>query len=327
MDYKIAVITPINKRDYLVNTVLDGLLQLKKENNALQFYLSSECPCEVSVNDLVLPRENFIDFAFSADLIFFISSRGHTDFELAKKINLWEKMIFIDGSEVKKNKRFDFSIQKDILLNKYDGCGAIEDNMLSFCSLYFRREKPYIKGIIPFPFGIDSRFIKYYNNKTKKDIDFVCIFGQDEYPLMRRYSTELLEKYCKKNNFSYCTKKTKTPDEFYKLLSRAKVGVSVGGGGYDTVRFWEILGNNCLLLTEHIDIYHPDSKELDYRRIWQFNNLYDFQYQLDKVAQFLRNKYRQEDLEDEYQNILSKHLSINRILKILQEAKLKGLIY
>jgi len=100
----------------------------------------------------------------------------------------------------------------------------------------------------------------------------------------------------------------------------------VGGGGYDTARFWEILGNNCLLLTERIDIFQPDSKELDYKRIWQFNNLYDFWYQLHKVGEFLRNKYKQDNLVQEYKDILSRHSSKARVLTILNKAREKGIV-
>jgi hypothetical protein len=134
---------------------------------------------------------------------------------------------------------------------------------------------------------------------------------------MRQYCREILIKFCRKNKFTYHADKTKSKEEFYRLLTRSKVGVSIGGGGYDTLRFWEILGNNCLLLTERIDIYQLDSARLDYKRIYQFNNLYDFKYQLERVASFLKRGYKQEDLNKEYQQILQNHSSVSRVLEIL----------
>jgi anaerobic ribonucleoside-triphosphate reductase len=110
------------------------------------------------------------------------------------------------------------------------------------------------------------------------------------------------------------------------LLARAKVGISVGGGGFDTARFWEILANNCLLLTESIDIYQSDSKELNYKRVYQFKNLYDFKNQLEKVAGLLRNGYDQLSLMPEYLKILEEHSAKHRVETILEQAREKKLI-
>ena len=198
--------------------------------------------------------------------------------------------------------------------------------MLEKCALYFRREKPYIKSIIPLPFGIESRHLQYVGKNKRKDIDFFCVFGQEKYPILRKHVKKKLIKFCKKNNFIYYVKKTKTSDEFYELLSMSKVGISVGGGGYDTMRFWEILGNNCLLLTETIDIYKYGSDELKYKRIWEFNNLYDFEYQLEKMVKFLREEYNQESLWDEYEDIMSGHYCKARALEVIRRCKQKILV-
>ena len=144
--------------------------------------------------------------------------------------------------------------------------------------------------------------------------------------MLRRHVRESLEKYCQENNFTCVTKKTKTPEEFYKFLARAKVGVSVGGGGFDTFRFWEILGNNCLLMTEKIAIFEPGSLALDYRRIYQFDDLFDFQTQIDKIGHYLRTQYSQTDLKDEYETILVEHNSIARVNKIIEFAKSRKII-
>ena len=149
---------------------------------------------------------------------------------------------------------------------------------------------------------------------------------QDEYPLLRRHVREELVKFCTKNNFSCHVEKTKTPEEFHQLLARAKVGISVGGGGFDTLRFWEILGNNCLLITETIDIYPLDSSELEYSRIWQFGNLFDFQSQLERVGRFLIEEYREDSLGDEYAAIMKAHSSVARVQTILNIARKKGIL-
>lgn len=327
---KIATIAPKEKDDYLLNDCIDGLFELCKENKDLTVRISSGFVHPFSVEKIrgiELVEKDFIDFARTADIIILVQRKGGTNFELADKIGSWEKTVFLDGSELGGNRRFDFSVQDKVLGGQYEGNGCIDMKMLTRCAAYFRREKPYLPGIIPFPYSIQSQYLKHYDQNKTKDIDFVCIFGQDEFPIMRRFAVKILEEYCKKHGFIFRTGKTKDfdfslerkagRDEFYDLLSRAKVGISIGGGGFDTVRFWETLGNNCLLITERIDIFQPDSGEFDYERVYEFNNLYDFKYQLEKVGEFLKSKYRQGDLDIEYQAILQKHSSKARMEKFI----------
>lgn len=322
---KIAIINP-NNPDGLTRTVFDGLLELQKENRELQFFLSSRFDYALPLKGNILPKEDFIDFTRGADLIFLIWGKDGIDFKLVEKIGKWDKTIFIDGLEAGKDRRYDFSIQNDILNGQYKKNGAINQKILKLCALYFRREKPYINGIIPLPFGIESAYLSQYDKNIKKSIDFHCVFGQDKYPALRKYATEILEKYCQEKGFSCYIVKTKTREEFYRQLAKSKVGISIGGGGYDSMRFWEILGNNCLLLTEKIDIYQFDSRRLGYKRIWEFGNLYDFRYQLDKISDFLRKEYNQDKLNGEYQRILSEHSSAARVKEILLAAAKKGII-
>lgn len=327
MKYKIAVITPIKKQDYLANTILDGLIQLSKEHDSLEFHISSSCRCSYEISSYRLKKRKFAAFAQDADLIFLIWGKKHnTDYDLANKINLWSKTIFIDGSEFGNNNRYDYRIQRSVLKRTEKIAGCIDEEMLGKCRFYCRREKPYLKEIMPLPFGIESRYIKYIKSNTKKDIDFVCIFGQDEYPLLRKYTVEVLVEFCEDHGFSYHINRTRNPDEFYDLLARAKVGISVGGGGFDTLRFWEILGNNCLLLTEHIDIFDRDSKELLYDNIYQFKNLFDFVYQLEKIGELLRGNYDEEKYYEIYKLILLNHSTKARVLSILNRAKEAALI-
>lgn len=325
MKYKIAVITPKNKNDYLTETVLDGLLCIKKQNNDLDFKLPKKYPSIVDVYSHTLPDMDFVDYALKSDLIIFMWGKDNTDYELADRINHFEKTVYIDGSEIGKNGRYDLNIQNAILDGTYEGRGKIDLVMENKCALYFRREKPYIRNIIPFPFGIESKYLKYFDQRIKKDIDFFCVFGQDEYPLLRRECGEVLVKFCRENNFNCFVQKT-DKDNFYKTLSRSKVGISVGGGGYDTARFWEILGNNCILITENIDIYNQGSDALNFKRIYQFKDIQEFEARLKDLGNFLLNSYDQSTMVDEYVDILEKHSSKSRVIEIIEKAKEKGII-
>jgi len=323
---KIAVILPTKDWDYLANTVLDGLFQMKKEGK-VEFFLSSDSFARLPIHDLILSQDDFIRYGRDeSDLIFLAWGKNKTDSELAEKIDCWGKTVFIDGSEPGRDGRYDFNIQRDILSGRHKGRGSVNFDLLSRCPLYFRREKPYLSGIIPLPYGIESSYLKYLNSSVKKDIDFACIFGQEEFPVLRKHARELLEEYCRKEGFICVTERTSSEDEFYQILARSKVGISIGGGGYDTARFWEILANNCFLLTETIDIFNSDDRSLNYERIYEFKNLHDYWYQLEKLGKFLRTDYNQHNLEKEYGEIILKHSSKARATTILDAARGKSLI-
>ena len=315
---KIAILTPQNKNDYMTDTMLDGLIWLKKESNNLEFCLPKDYPTDLDVSAFRKEEEGFYNFAQVADIIFFMWGKNNTDYDLANKINRFDKTVFIDGSEVGGDRRYDKEIERQIINGQYEANGKIDEEMLKKCKLYFRREKPYTEGVLPLPFGIESKYLKYYSKDFRKDIDFFCVFGQEEYPVMRRLAKEYLISFCHENGFTCFTEKT-DQDNFYKMLARSKVGVSVGGGGYDTARFWEILGNNCLLLTEKIAIYEPDSQRLNYKRIWQFGNLKEFGEKLEKIGNFIKTDYNQENLEEEYEKIIKDHSSKSRVLEIINK--------
>ena len=343
-NYKIAVVVPAERDDFYVDTVLDGLTELQKENQGLEFHYGDHYPRSDNPvyptpkgfsNTARMPREKLLSFAKDADLIILGYGKYGIDYDFVERINGWHKTVFVDGSEIGKNKWRDLTVQLEVIHGTYEGLGAPNKKMQKLCRAYFRREKPYTDGMIPFPLGIESRYATYYDPKKEKDIDFVCMFGQEEFPLTRKYAGELVEKFCKKNGFTCHTKKTRkypigrgplSQEKYLKILARAKVGIATGAAGYDSRRFWEILGNNCLVIAERFDLFEPDSDAMNYKRIFQYNNLYDFEYQLEKVGEFLRNGYDQKALEVEYQEILKRHSSKARVMTIIEEAKRVGLL-
>lgn len=50
-----------------------------------------------------------------------------------------------------------------------------------------------------------------------------------------------------------------SPAEYYALLGRSKMALSVRGGGFDTLRYWEIVASGALLLSEQPDIEIPNN--------------------------------------------------------------------
>lgn len=116
---KFAVITPITKGEYLTNTVLDGLESFRKQNK-ISYAITSGYQDPFGLKQCKLSRSDFIAYALCADGIFFCRlDNGQTNYELAKTINCFKKTVFIDGSELKGNRRLDPVIQEQIAKNIY----------------------------------------------------------------------------------------------------------------------------------------------------------------------------------------------------------------
>lgn len=47
--------------------------------------------------------------------------------------------------------------------------------------------------------------------------------------------------------------------EYYALLGRSKIALSIRGGGFDTLRYWEVVASGTLLLSEQPDIEIPNN--------------------------------------------------------------------
>jgi ubiquinone/menaquinone biosynthesis C-methylase UbiE/uncharacterized protein YozE (UPF0346 family) len=335
--FRIAIIPPIVHADYLVTDIIDGILDLKSAGVAIECRFLKGYPHHFGKEgtDCELEQDDFVKYAQNAHIVVLGYRYKELNMKIADSIDRWQKTVFVDGSEPKHNKRFEAVVQYKNIKGEYVEHGCVHTDMLTKCTMYLRREKPYVSGIVPFPFGIQRRY-RHYTPEVKKDIDFVCIFGQDTYPELRRYVKQTLEEFCLKHGFScvtshtkgfgYDDQKTAGRDNFYATLARAKVGISIGGGGFDTLRFWETLANNCLLITERIDIYNPDSKKILYDRIFQCNNLYDFQFYFEKIGDFLRGQYKQSTLETEYVTILSEHSTRQRVVDMLLELKRREVI-
>jgi hypothetical protein len=50
-----------------------------------------------------------------------------------------------------------------------------------------------------------------------------------------------------------------SPAEYYALLGRSKMALSIRGGGFDTLRYWEVVASGTLLLSEQPDIEIPNN--------------------------------------------------------------------
>lgn len=52
-----------------------------------------------------------------------------------------------------------------------------------------------------------------------------------------------------------------TVEEYFATLRRSKIGLSVRGAGFDTLRYWEVVASKTLLISEPPSIYIPNNFE------------------------------------------------------------------
>jgi Glycosyl transferases group 1 len=106
-----------------------------------------------------------------------------------------------------------------------------------------------------------------------------------------------------------------SPEEYRALLHRSKMALSVRGGGFDTVRYWEIPASGALLVSERPDIVIPHNFEHGVHAIFCRPDLQD----LPGWVRQLRDDEpeRQRMAEAAHRHLLAFHTSEHRATYLL----------
>lgn len=103
--------------------------------------------------------------------------------------------------------------------------------------------------------------------------------------------------------------------DHFRLLRRSKIGLSIRGAGFDTVRYWEIVASRILLISEKPFIHIPNNFEHGKQAIFCRSDLSDL---LDLVRIYLRdNAARKAMAEAGYQHLLKHHTCDQRARQFL----------
>src|SRR3989344_4548006 len=106
-NYKIAVVTPTSRDDFYCDTVLDGLGLLAKEHPEMTFHYGNHYPHPFGkdfTTTFGLSAEEFFNFSKTADMIILSHGKYGTDTGLIDDLQAWGKTVYVDGSEIGKNK-------------------------------------------------------------------------------------------------------------------------------------------------------------------------------------------------------------------------------
>ena len=251
---KVACITPDRKRDYLVETVLEGFQELGVE-------LVVSDPGN-GATDKKMSDEDFVAAANKCDglLAFFGKVRGnspprHHLLDLVKLPR--EKKAYVDGSEWsytgwEHKSQAEASRTISPLFRK--GEPWLNEPMLEKCGHYFKRECYPIDvecGIKPLPFALCKRHI--LKPDAPRDIHLLCSFGHVKTGL-RKEALEVVERFKQEVGPNVCvvTKSGMDAKEYVNTLWRSRIVVDAWGGGDTTDRFWEAIGGGaCVLYQRH----------------------------------------------------------------------------
>lgn len=106
-----------------------------------------------------------------------------------------------------------------------------------------------------------------------------------------------------------------SPQDYRALLYRSKMALSVRGGGFDTVRYWEIVACKTLLISETPDIVIPHNFEHGRHAMFCRHDLRD----LPAIVRRLRadDDARQVMIEAAYRHLLAYHTADRRAAYML----------
>jgi hypothetical protein len=100
-----------------------------------------------------------------------------------------------------------------------------------------------------------------------------------------------------------------SPDAYYRVLARSKVAVSIRGGGFDTLRYWEIMARGTLMLSEQPDIVIPDNFEHKRHAVFCRPTLGDFK---ELVRYYVRHDEERETIARAGHSHFLKHHTCER---------------
>ena len=107
-----------------------------------------------------------------------------------------------------------------------------------------------------------------------------------------------------------------TSTEYFQLLSRSKIGLSVRGAGFDTLRYWEIVASKALLLSERPSIDIPDNFEHGKHAVFCRS---DFSDLLDLVREYVSDQSARSAIAEEgYRHLLRFHTCERRAERFLE---------
>lgn len=269
---KIAVILPSRKHDYLVETIIHGLLDHADDHGIhhdVRWFAEHDHNISIAeryqlVRGQETSEDKLVEFAREADcvLTFFVKKFRFDEclIRVLKRINRPEVTAYIDGSEWTSS---SFPNENQVQLARRDpvfrrGHPWINENFMNkgLCGYYFKREcyeDDAKQGIISLPFAnVKPSRVRVSPKKTH---DVFCCFGQtndglraDVVSFLRSWQTQF-DVRCPAYGFER--------QSFRREIAESRIAIDAWGGGDCCARFYEIVGNGTLIAFQKYQIEVP----------------------------------------------------------------------
>jgi len=315
--------------DYLQDLTYSGLVKILGKENVVDYPWNKK---------FHLPIKSYPkNIGFSGFSFPFFSKNNFNDFDFvilasAKKdgLNIYNKILpqiidkpilFLDGGD-------HHDIGGDFYQQK-TGCLFEEIIKRRPFDLILKREyipslHEKIKNIHPFPFSFPYNiFIPPLSEDKKK---YEVSFWAQQKPEIRKKALQLLEgKYdCLQNGttLNQDLDTYKRRGKFYlKEIARCKIVLNFRGGGWDTMRYWEVPGASSLMISQCPKILIPDNFVGGKHVVWCSDSLDDL---LDKINYYLLHQNEREEIaKNGHEHLIKYHLNTVRaetLIKIVKAA-------
>jgi len=271
---KILAITPDKKRDYTAEQTLEGLRSLSVEIEATGL--------GNGVSSVVDDKRAVSCKDYDAVFCFFGKVRDNSPPKhyLVPHVQVpRDKIVYIDGSEWtatghRSQKQTDLSCLDPKIRR---GDPWINEEMLKYCGHYLKREAYPVdvaNGIVPFPFSMSKRHL--IDSKIK-DIDVMCVFGQNQTGLRRKVEDSCIRISKKFPDKKFVVSNSLNSEQYLEVLGRSRIVIDAWGGGDTCDRFYEAIGSKSCCLYQGYNIVNPDpyrdmDQAVEYRDIEEFED-------------------------------------------------------
>ncbi len=178
---------------------------------------------------------------------------------------------------------------------------------------YFLNDHGETPHLHPFPFSFpyNVNIPTIAESEKKYDVSF---WAQQKPAIREKALTMLQGQYdCEKNgttlNQDFKTYNRK--GKFYlEEIARCKIVLNFRGGGWDTMRYWEVPAAGSFMISQKPQIVIPNNFEDGKHLVWCSDSLDDL---LDKIDYYLQHETERRKIEQQgKEHLLKFHLNVNR---------------
>jgi spore maturation protein CgeB len=310
--------------DYQQDLIYSGLVKVLGQENVTdypwnpKFHVSYKSyPKNLGYSSFTLPKV-FIDYS-KIDLVILASAKKDalaTYTKLLPKI-ISKPIVFLDGGDLPEVGgdfyRFNLGTEYEEILKKRPFDLVFKREFIS--SLHESDKK-----IIPFPFSFPyNLYVPTCDERYKKyDVSF---WGQ-QIPEIRANALTLLSgKYdCIQNGttLNQNFKTYKRTGKFYlEEIARCKIVLNFRGGGWDTMRYWEVPAVGAFMISQKPQIVIPNNFEEGKHVAWCSDSLDDL---IEKTDYYLSHTAERETMALQARERLMKyHLNTSRAAFLLEQ--------